>query len=70
MKWDQFGENWNQFKEKMFFLRSESSDAAGKRDALIDARTAGSLQGKDAQTNAVRPEARKERYDFSQHIGC
>ena len=70
MKWDQFGENWNQFKEKMFFLRSESSDAAGKRDALIGTRTPSSQQGGDAQTNAVRPEDRKERRDFSQHIGC
>lgn len=69
MKWDQFGENWTQLKVKILSLRSGSSDAAGERDALIGARTA-SLQGKDAQTNAVRSEAREERYDFSQHIGC
>jgi len=37
MKWDQFGENWNQFKERCSFLRSGSSDRRAAHDPTIEA---------------------------------
>jgi hypothetical protein len=70
MNRDQFEVSWKRLKDKLVFRRGKPANDNGKRVVLIGAEISRDVQGGDARTTAFRPDNRRKRDEFSQHMTC